>query len=164
MPLPAVLSKGEIECEDSQHFGVRALGHGANSELYLHVRRIAGPDLSGRLEHCGNDEHPGPQEHRDHPVTASVQVQYSGVGDLNVYMWSPSGTRTKLLERNCGGLQISTRHSTTVLPSCMPTSVRRNPVADLSGEMSRCATRRARTLLVIGGSEWRTMEAVARES
>ena len=38
-------------------------------------------------------------------VTASVTVQYSGVGDLNVYMWSPSGTRTKLLERNCGALQ-----------------------------------------------------------
>jgi uncharacterized protein (TIGR03437 family) len=37
-------------------------------------------------------------------VTASVQVQYSGVGDLNVYMWSPAGTRTKLLERNCGSL------------------------------------------------------------
>src|SRR3954468_10624447 len=37
-------------------------------------------------------------------VTASVQVQFSGVGDLNVYMWSPTGTRTKLLERNCGDL------------------------------------------------------------
>ena len=37
-------------------------------------------------------------------VTASVQLQYSGVGDLNVFMWSPDGTRTKLLERNCGSL------------------------------------------------------------
>jgi len=37
-------------------------------------------------------------------VTASVQVQFSGVGDLNVYMWSPDGTRSKLLERNCGSL------------------------------------------------------------
>jgi uncharacterized protein (TIGR03437 family) len=37
-------------------------------------------------------------------VTASVQVQYSGVGDLNVYLWSAAGTRTKLLERNCGSL------------------------------------------------------------
>src|SRR6185295_2403978 len=36
--------------------------------------------------------------------TATVQVQFSGVGDLNVYMLSPAGTRTKLLERNCGGL------------------------------------------------------------
>jgi uncharacterized protein (TIGR03437 family) len=38
-------------------------------------------------------------------VTASVQVQYSGVGDLNVFMWSAAGTRIRLLERNCSGLQ-----------------------------------------------------------
>ena len=38
-------------------------------------------------------------------VIVSAQVQYSGVGDLNVYLWSPAGTRTKLLERNCGSLQ-----------------------------------------------------------
>jgi subtilisin-like proprotein convertase family protein len=38
-------------------------------------------------------------------VTASVTVQYSGVGDLNVFLWSPAGTRSKLLERNCGSLQ-----------------------------------------------------------
>ncbi len=38
-------------------------------------------------------------------VTASVKVQYNGVGDLNVFLWSPSGTRSKLLERTCGGLQ-----------------------------------------------------------
>ncbi|HEY1336357.1 MAG TPA: proprotein convertase P-domain-containing protein [Bryobacteraceae bacterium] len=38
-------------------------------------------------------------------VTATVQVQFSGVGDLNVFLWSAAGTRTKLLERNCGGLQ-----------------------------------------------------------
>ncbi len=37
-------------------------------------------------------------------VTASVQVNYPEVGDLNVYMYSPIGTRTKLLERNCGSL------------------------------------------------------------
>ena len=37
-------------------------------------------------------------------VTVSVQVQYNGIGDLNVFMWSPAGTRTKLLERNCGNL------------------------------------------------------------
>ena len=37
-------------------------------------------------------------------VTASVQVQYNGVGDLNVFLYSPIGTRTKLLERNCGSL------------------------------------------------------------
>ena len=37
-------------------------------------------------------------------VTVSVQVQFNGVGDLNVFLYSPAGTRTKLLERNCGSL------------------------------------------------------------
>jgi uncharacterized protein (TIGR03437 family) len=37
-------------------------------------------------------------------VTASVQVQYNGVTDLNVYLYSANGTRSKLLERNCGSL------------------------------------------------------------
>jgi uncharacterized protein (TIGR03437 family) len=37
-------------------------------------------------------------------VTASLQVNYPAVGDLNVYMFSPGGTRVKLLERNCGSL------------------------------------------------------------
>jgi len=35
-------------------------------------------------------------------VTASVRIDYPAIGDLNVYMYSPSGTRTKLLERSCG--------------------------------------------------------------
>src|SRR4051794_37919012 len=38
-------------------------------------------------------------------VTVGVQAQFGGVGDLNVFLWSPSGTRSKLLERNCGDLQ-----------------------------------------------------------
>lgn len=38
-------------------------------------------------------------------VTVYAQVTYSGVGDLNLYLYSANGTRTKLLERNCGGLQ-----------------------------------------------------------
>jgi len=38
-------------------------------------------------------------------VTVAVQVVYNGVGDLNVFFYSPNGTRTKLLERNCGSLQ-----------------------------------------------------------
>ena len=38
-------------------------------------------------------------------VTASVQVSYPAVGDLNVYLFSPTGTRVKLLERNCGTLK-----------------------------------------------------------
>jgi len=37
-------------------------------------------------------------------VTASVQVQYAGTGDLNIFLYSAYGTRTKLLERNCGSL------------------------------------------------------------
>jgi uncharacterized protein (TIGR03437 family) len=35
-------------------------------------------------------------------VTVKVNVSYSPVGDLNVYMYAPDQTRTKLLERNCG--------------------------------------------------------------
>jgi uncharacterized protein (TIGR03437 family) len=38
-------------------------------------------------------------------VTAKVVIQYPYVGDLNVFLYSPDGTRAKLLERNCGGLQ-----------------------------------------------------------
>ncbi len=38
-------------------------------------------------------------------VTVSVQVQFSGVGNLNVYLYSPIFTRVKLLERNCSNLQ-----------------------------------------------------------
>jgi len=37
-------------------------------------------------------------------VTATVNVEYSQVGDLNLYLYSPDGTRTKLLERNCGSI------------------------------------------------------------
>jgi uncharacterized protein (TIGR03437 family) len=35
-------------------------------------------------------------------VTANVEIDYPSSGDLNVYMYSPILTRTKLLERNCG--------------------------------------------------------------
>jgi uncharacterized protein (TIGR03437 family) len=38
-------------------------------------------------------------------VTAKVQIAYPEVGDLNVYLYSPDGTRTKLLEHNCGSLR-----------------------------------------------------------
>jgi len=37
-------------------------------------------------------------------VTVSLTVQYNGVGDLNLFFYSAGGTRTKLLERNCGSL------------------------------------------------------------
>src|SRR5690242_15521815 len=35
-------------------------------------------------------------------VTANVEIDYPRPGDLNVYMYSPILTRTKLLEKNCG--------------------------------------------------------------
>jgi uncharacterized protein (TIGR03437 family) len=38
-------------------------------------------------------------------VTAQLQVEYPQDGDLNVFLYSSYGTRTKLLERNCGSLQ-----------------------------------------------------------
>ncbi|HYI97559.1 MAG TPA: proprotein convertase P-domain-containing protein [Bryobacteraceae bacterium] len=38
-------------------------------------------------------------------VTAKVQIAYPEVGDLNVYLYSPDGTRTKLLEHTCGSLR-----------------------------------------------------------
>jgi uncharacterized protein (TIGR03437 family) len=38
-------------------------------------------------------------------VTAKVVIDYPDVSDLNVYLYSPDGTRTKLLEHNCGGLR-----------------------------------------------------------
>jgi uncharacterized protein (TIGR03437 family) len=34
----------------------------------------------------------------------TAQVDYPEVGDLNVYLFSPQGTRARLLERNCGSL------------------------------------------------------------
>jgi len=36
-------------------------------------------------------------------VTATMQVAYPNVSDLNVFLYSPIATRTKLLEHNCGG-------------------------------------------------------------
>ncbi len=36
-------------------------------------------------------------------VTANVNVNYPYTGDLNVFMYGPDGTRTKLVERNCNG-------------------------------------------------------------
>jgi len=35
-------------------------------------------------------------------VTANIEIDYPRPGDLNLYMYSPILTRTKLLERNCG--------------------------------------------------------------
>ena len=64
-------------------------------------------------------------------VTAYVQVQFSGVGDLNVYLYSAAGTRTKLLERNCGSLvNIDTTFddsASTKFSSFCPTEAGRGP-------------------------------------
>jgi uncharacterized protein (TIGR03437 family) len=35
-------------------------------------------------------------------VTINVDVAYTPVGDINLYAYSPDGTRTRLVERNCG--------------------------------------------------------------
>jgi len=35
-------------------------------------------------------------------VTVTVLIEYPNPGDLNLFIYSPSGTRTRLLERNCG--------------------------------------------------------------
>jgi uncharacterized protein (TIGR03437 family) len=37
-------------------------------------------------------------------VTVTMQVTYPNLLDLNVFIYSPQGTRTKLLEHNCSGL------------------------------------------------------------
>lgn len=41
-------------------------------------------------------------------VTAQIQIQYPNTGDLNVYLFSPQGTRTRLLEHNCSVANIDT--------------------------------------------------------
>jgi len=41
-------------------------------------------------------------------VTAQVQIQYPNSGDLNVFLFSPSGTRTILLEHNCSVANVDT--------------------------------------------------------
>jgi len=37
-------------------------------------------------------------------VAVRLQIDYPQVGDLNVFLYSPFGTRSRLLERNCGAL------------------------------------------------------------
>jgi len=79
-------------------------------------------------------------------VTASLQVQYSGVGDLNVYMYSAAGTRIKLLERNCGSLQnidttfddaATTRYGDTCPPEAGRGPFRGNePLSNANGQIA----------------------------
>jgi uncharacterized protein (TIGR03437 family) len=46
-------------------------------------------------------------------VTTTVNINYPSVGDLNVFLFGPDGTRTKLVERNCGGTATATLVNTT---------------------------------------------------
>jgi len=46
-------------------------------------------------------------------VTATVDISYPRVADLNLYLFSPDGTRTRLLERNCSGTSNATLVNTT---------------------------------------------------
>jgi len=41
-------------------------------------------------------------------VTARVQIQYPNSGDLKIYLFSPIGTRTILLENDCGVANVDT--------------------------------------------------------
>lgn len=41
-------------------------------------------------------------------VTVTVNISYPRVADLNLYLFGPDGTRTKLLERNCSGTPNAT--------------------------------------------------------
>jgi uncharacterized protein (TIGR03437 family) len=41
-------------------------------------------------------------------VTARVQIQYPNTGDLKIYLYSPDGTRTILLEHDCGVANVDT--------------------------------------------------------
>jgi len=41
-------------------------------------------------------------------VTVTVNISYPLVSDLNLYLFGPDGTRTKLLERNCSGTPSAT--------------------------------------------------------
>jgi subtilisin-like proprotein convertase family protein len=41
-------------------------------------------------------------------MTTQVQIQYPNSGDLNVYLYSPQGTQTKLLECNCSVANVDT--------------------------------------------------------
>jgi uncharacterized protein (TIGR03437 family) len=46
-------------------------------------------------------------------VTVTVNISYPAVSDLNLYLFGPDGTRTKLLERNCSGTPNATLVNTT---------------------------------------------------
>src|SRR4051812_42007895 len=66
-------------------------------------------------------------------VTATVNISYAPVSDLNIYLFSPDGTRTRLLEKNCVGINATLVNmtfddsaSTTYTSSC-PAEAGRGP-------------------------------------
>lgn len=63
-------------------------------------------------------------------VTAQIQIQYPNTGDLNVYLFSPMGTRVRLLEHNCSIANIDTTFddaSTQRWSSFCPSEAGRGP-------------------------------------
>jgi len=63
-------------------------------------------------------------------VTAQLQIQYPNTGDLNVYLYSPQGTRTKLLEHNCSIANVDTTFddaAPSTWASFCPTEAGRGP-------------------------------------
>jgi subtilisin-like proprotein convertase family protein len=47
-----------------------------------------------------------PRSIRIQDVNATLDIDYPRVGDLNVFLYSPEGTRTILLERNCSSASL----------------------------------------------------------
>ena len=92
-------------------------------------------------------------------VTATVQVQFSGVGDLNVYMFSAAGTRIRLLERNCPGLQNIDTTFDDAGPSRFADTCPQKRVGAHSGATSPSRTLTGRSRMATGVSLWRIMEA-----
>lgn len=64
-------------------------------------------------------------------VTTSLDIEYPNAGDLQVYLFSPAGTRTILTQNNCSGLaNINTTFSdsgTTMWSSFCPAEPARGP-------------------------------------
>jgi len=63
-------------------------------------------------------------------VSVQVQIEYPNSGDLNVFLFSPSGTRTILLEHNCSVANVDTTFddsASTAWSSFCPVEAGRGP-------------------------------------
>ena len=80
-----------------------ALDAGAVGKMWAHIAKVwSGFGENDAIWSVITDERLKTSEQ---PTEDVIDAFYaSGVGDLNVYLYSADGTRTKLLERNCGGL------------------------------------------------------------